>query len=431
MSWGRYPNSKSQKLFYSSWTDENKIKELAQKSQILIYGLGRSYGDSCLNSEGLLLDNTQHSHFLSFDETTGILKCQSGVTFDEIIQIFMPRGWFLPVTPGTKFVTVGGALANDVHGKNHHKSGSFGNHVLSFKLIKSTGESLICSEKENPEAFKATIGGLGLTGFIDWVEFRLIPNKTPYLNVETIQFSNLEEFLEIEAQTMSHFDYTVSWIDVLSKGANQGKGLFSRGSFCNHAEDYQGHKNKLSIPLDFPSFALNPYSVRAFNFAYYNKQLSKISKIKQHYDPFFYPLDAIQNWNRIYGKNGFLQYQFVVPQEADAKTLRKIMSIIAEEKGASFLTVLKRFGDIRSKGMLSFPRPGLTYALDFPANAKTFDLLKRLDKLVMDSGGAVYPAKDSRMSSQVFKASFPLWNEFAQYVDPGFRSDFWARVILE
>lgn len=430
-SWGRYPTVKSARVEEVFWRSE--LPDLAQLEQsVLPFGYGRSYGDSCLNEGGVSLDVSHLRRFISFDEEEGILCCEAGVSLAEILEVIVPRGWFIPVSPGTKFVSVGGAIANDVHGKNHHKAGTFGCHVLRFKLLRSNGERLVCSPEENTELFQATIGGLGLTGVILWAEIRLKPIVNPYIDMERIQFSSLSEFMQISAETDKKYEYSMSWVDILIGGDALCRGIFMCGNndqSRKRPKQLTSKKLPLAVPFDFPSFVLNTFTVKSFNELLFHMQLSKRTHKVVPYEPFFYPLDFIHNWNRMYGKRGFLQYQFVVPFEDGFGAMRDILGRIRRSGEGSFLTVLKTFGAIQSPGMLSFPRPGITLALDFAfGGQKTLRLLDDLDKIVRKSGGAVYPAKDARMSAENFQAFFPRWKEFSRYVDPHFSSSFWRRV---
>ncbi len=411
--------------------------EKEKSGSLLPYGNGRSYGDSCLNVKGTVVDSRSLNRFIHFDENTGVLKCEAGVTFADILAVIVPKNWFLPVTPGTKFVTVGGAIANDVHGKNHHQDGTFGRHVLGFELLRSNGDTLLCSPDENKDFYAATIGGLGLTGFITWAEIQLIKIESPYIKVETTAFHGLDEFYALSESANKNHRYSVAWIDCASSGKNFARGLFMAGDHADHTP--QGKPNKavqaepkLSIPFNFPKLALNRYSIKAFNALYFNKNSAMSAGTSyQHYDSYFYPLDGLGDWNRIYGKQGFYQYQFVVPFSEKA-TMEKILNKIVESGLGSFLAVLKEFGDVDSPGLLSFPRPGICLALDFANRGETtLKLAAELDELVIKAGGAVYPAKDVRMSSQAFKAYFPKMEEFKAFIDPKFTSDFWKRVNKE
>jgi len=427
-SWGRYPAVAPEKVEPVLWRDAPPdLKTLA--ALVLPFGYGRSYGDSCLNST--LLDASYLNRFISFDEKQGLLRCEAGVSLSEILELFVPRGWFLPVVPGTKFVSVGGAIANDIHGKNHHRAGTFGCHVTRFELLRSTGERVICSAEENEELFEATIGGLGLTGLILWAEIQLKPIAGPYITSERIRFSNLEDFFKLANASDEDYEYTVAWVDCLAKGRNLGRGIFIRG---NHSDLKPGKetpskKRTRRIPFDFPQFVLNGISMKLFNRLYYYSQLRKKVEKTVSYEPFFFPLDSIEEWNRIYGKRGFLQYQCVVPPEQESKNIAAILSQVSAMREGSFLAVLKKFGDISSPGVLSFPRAGTTLTLDFPfKGGKTLRLLEELDKIVRACGGAVYPAKDARMSAESFQCYFPNWQKFAEFIDPKFGSRFWQRV---
>jgi FAD/FMN-containing dehydrogenase len=428
-SWGRYPRIFPKDVKKVFWL--NELPDLSKiDGSILPWGLGKSYGDSCLNEDGTLIDMSGLNKFISFDEKTGLLKCEAGVTLATILDIFVPRGWFLSVTPGTKFITVGGAIANDVHGKNHHKMGTFGCHLTQFELLRSDGSRTICSPKENSELFAATIGGLGLTGIITWAEFYLKPCPSAFFAMESIKFNSVKEFFEINEESEEGFDYSVSWVDCSAGGPNLGRGLYTRG---NHAspEDYKLPELPKSGILPFPFDApfINNLSVIAFCILYYGKQFNKIEKNVVHYNPFFYPLDAVNFWNKAYGKNGFLQYQFVVPFGNDEYTINTILKEVVKSGMSSFLTVLKTFGNMKSPGMLSFPRPGITLATDFRFDGKrTLDQLNKIDEIVKSAGGILYPAKDSRMNGDDFFKFYPKAEEFTKYIDPKFSSSFWRRI---
>lgn len=429
-SWGFYPKALDQKVHEI----KNRYQPLpGTEHSLLPRGLGRSYGDSCLNNGNTLVTTPLLNHFMEWDPQTGIMRCETGVSFDEILKLVVPEGWFLPVTPGTKFVTVGGAIANDVHGKNHHKSGNFGHHVLKFELLRSTGERLICSRTQNTDFFFATIGGLGLTGFITWAEFKLAPIHSAWIVQEQIQFNSLAEFFKLSIESEKDYEFTVSWVDCVTPGKDV-RGIFIRG---NQASPRQEDNLKVHadpgikrVPFFLPNWVLNSFSIRAFNEVYYRKNLSHEKTNVVHYEPFYYPLDAIHNWNRIYGQRGFLQYQCVVPYKQDAgQALAEIFDIFKKTQMGSFLAVLKTFGTKPSEGLLSFPQEGVTLALDF-ANygAELLAALERCDAIVRAAGGAVYPAKDARMSFESFKIFFPRHEEFRKYIDPQFSSSFWRRM---
>jgi FAD/FMN-containing dehydrogenase len=430
-SWGRYPRVRPRQVVPVFW--RSNLPDLAAyDAPVLPFACGRSYGDSCLNEGGVTLDMSHLNHFIAFDEQTGILRCEAGVTLADILELVVPHGWFLPVTPGTKFVSVGGAIANDVHGKNHHRAGTFGCHVTCFELLRSTGERLLCSPTAHPEMFRATIGGLGLTGIILWAEIKLKPVKNAFIRMERIRYHSLSGFMALSTDSDRDFEYTVAWVDCLASGQQLGRGLFMRG---NHDDAETASPKQpashisLTIPFDFPPFVLNTLSMKAFNAVYYHAQRSERIRRLVPYEPFFYPLDALHHWNRMYGKRGFLQYQCVVPLDHGYEVMTELLQRISHSGEGSFLTVLKKFGDVASPGLLSFPRPGLTLALDFPYHGeRTLTLFETLDCIVRQSGGAVYPAKDARMTPESFQAYYPQWETFKQYIDPKCSSSFWRRV---
>jgi FAD/FMN-containing dehydrogenase len=433
-SWGRYDEfSKYRHQVQTITWPSDQLSLNGHNQPLLPYGLGRSYGDSCLNDGGILLDTSRLNRFIAFDRQHGVLRCEAGVTIEQIVDLITLQGWFLPVSPGTKHVTVGGAIANDIHGKNHAAAGTFGCHVRQFELLRSNGERLLCSPTENPDWFRATIGGLGLTGLILWAELELKAIPSPFFDVETIKFRNLEEFFDIAAQSdAAGYEYTVAWLDCLATGKSLGRGLFNRGNLAYPPFDRTLHlpkKHRITVPFDAPNFTLNNFSARAFNLLIYNQQRQRIKRKLMYYEPFFYPLDAIAHWNRIYGKRGFFQYQFVVSYDDNYQAIKTIIRKIADSGTLPFLNVFKTFGDIRSPGMLSFPRKGVTLAIDFPNKGRpTLDLMEALDQIVKENGGVVYPAKDSRMSAESFQTFYPQWKAFSQYVDPNFSSSFWRRV---
>jgi len=426
-SWGNYPAADGQQVHRLRWRDD---RWPAGGGTLLPRGLGRSYGDSCLNAGGTLLDTRQLDRFMHFDRQAGLLRCEAGTSLAAVLDLIVPAGWFLPVTPGTRQVTVGGCVANDVHGKNHHRAGTFGCFVERFELARSDGERRICAPAENSELFRATLGGLGLTGLVTWVEFRLRRIAGPRMDYESIRFSGLDEFFALAAESDRTFEYTVAWIDCRARGRSLGRGLFLRG---NHAADARSiarpRPERLAVPCLAPEFLLNRATLWAFNTAYYWRQPRRLRRGEMHAERFFYPLDGIADWNRLYGRRGFLQYQCVVPHAAGPDAVRALVQRVADSGEGSFLAVLKIFGDRPSPGLLSFPRPGVTLALDFPQRgASTLDLLEGLDRELCGWGGRVYPAKDARMSARSFQASYPEWREFARWIDPAFSSSFWRRV---
>ena len=427
-SWGRYPKLEAD-VVPLSWTTDFPLPH-PPATKILPVGAGRSYGDVCLLDQGTLLKTRGMDRLLHFDPATGILRCEAGVTLAEILDYAVPRGFFLPVTPGTKYVTVGGAIANDIHGKNHHVSGTFGCHVLRFELVRSDGARFECSPTENVDWFSATIGGMGLTGLITWAEVRLRPIVSRKIQYKGTKFVGIDEFVAL-SQAGTHVEYTVAWIDCVATGNNFARGLFMQGDHSQQPQPLEPSKEPwLTLPLDVPEFALNRFSIGLFNTLYYNKQLGKEKTGLVDYEPFFYPLDSLLQWNRMYGKSGLLQFQCVLPWEADQQFgIIKILKAITASGLASFLAVIKVFGDVPSPGMLSFPAPGITLALDFPIRAEvSFDLLDRLARITQEHGGRMYPAKDARMTADQFQSFYPQWQAFSRYIDPAFDSAFWQRV---
>jgi L-gulonolactone oxidase len=398
--------------------------------KVLAVGLRRSYGDSGLNPDGAIIDMTGLDRVIAFDPATRRLRAEAGISFDALLKMLVPRGFFLPVTPGTRFVTLGGAIANDVHGKNHHRAGTLGRWVRQLGLVRSDGGALTLAPGDPAGLFAATIGGLGLTGVIEWAEIEAVPIASPLVDVETIPFGSLDEFFAIAAQSDAGFDYTVAWVDCLATGGNAGRGVFSRGRHAaNGAAAPEERRLRFNLPVDLPGFVLNGLTVRAFNALYHRAATRKAGRATVWYDPFFYPLDAIGGWNRMYGRRGLYQYQSAVPPATARDATAAMLRTVAASGEGSFLAVLKVFGDLTSPGMLSFPRSGTTLALDFAnRGASTLALMGRLDAIVREAGGRLYPAKDGRIPAAMFRAGYPDWQDFARHVDPNFSSHFWRRV---
>lgn len=426
-SWGRYPKLPA-RVVPLYWTSDFPFAK-PPGGKMLPVGMGRSYGDSGLLANGTLLCTRLLDRLQSFDAHTGVLRCEAGITLGEILTFSVPRGWFLPVTAGTKYVTLGGAIANDIHGKNHHVVGSFGRHVRRFELVRSDGARLVCSPEENAEWFRATIGGLGLTGLIAWAEIQLRPIASRHINYEAVQFHGIEEFIAL-SNSASQVEYNVAWVDGLATGRNFARGLFMLGSHSPLAGPLRpSPPARLGLPVDLPQFALNRFSIGAFNALYFRKHRAPRKTALIDYEPFFYPLDGIRHWNRLYGKAGFLQFQCVLPWEPDHLGLMQLLKAVSASGLASFLAVLKVFGTLSSGGMLSFPMPGITLAMDFANRGDaTFDLLDRMGRITAEHGGRIYPAKDARMTPAQFQAFYPQWRQFASFVDPAFSSSFWERV---
>lgn len=427
MSWGRYPVVSHAQVL--DVTDRHALLPDTEFS-LLAYGNGRSYGDVCLNEGGMLLRTCRMDRFIAFDRLNGRLTCESGVLLKDILDLIVPQGWYLPVTPGTRFISVGGAIANDVHGKSHHAQGSFGHHVIRLELLRSDGERKVCSQAECPDWFSATVGGLGLTGLITWVELRLIPISNPFMLTQSIRFGDLDEFWALNTAAELRWTHTVAWLDCVATGKGRGRGIFMQGCHAPVIGSLPAWSEQAKqFPLDPPVSLVNALSLRAFNMAYYHRPIGSGVRLTHHV-PFFYPLDGMLQWNKMYGKKGFFQYQCVLPPEASRQGIDKLLRLIAKSGMGSFLAVLKTFGNSPSLGMLSFPRRGTTLALDFPNQGKqTLQLFKELDAVVREAGGALYPAKDARMPGELFRTGFPQWEQFSKFVDPKFSSSFWRRVM--
>lgn len=410
-------------------TDRGRIPGvLAKHRPGIAHGMGRSYGDVCLNPGGILWNTTGLDRFIHFDESTGRLVCEAGVLLRDIQRLVIPRGWILPVTPGTQLVTVGGAIANDVHGKNHHVLGSFGDHVQWLRLVRTNGEIIECGPSLRPDWFAATVGGLGLTGIIVEVEIQLRRVAGPWLDIETVSYANLDEFFRLADDSEAEWEHTVSWVDCICGGG--GRGLFMRGNPTDAGDRPQPKGRKLTMPLVPPVSLVNRLSLRPFNMTYFHLKKWRAGRAIAHYEPFFYPLDNLQEWNRMYGPRGFFQYQSVVPRDAGQDAVQAMLGEIAHSGDGSFLTVLKTFGNSQPVGMMSFPRPGVTLALDFPnKGARTIKLFERLDAIVREAGGRIYLAKDARMPRDLFEAGYPRLHEFLKYRDPGISSGLSRRLM--
>ena len=429
-TWGRVVR-RSQSVAVPRFKEEiPALIRSAAGGKVLAAGLRRSYGDSALNSEGRLISMTGANRFMAFDPEKGILRAEAGVTLDDIMQRLVPSGFFLPVTPGTRFVTLGGAIANDVHGKNHHRAGTFGCHVRAFSLLREGGEPITVQAGSSSGLFEATIGGLGLTGVIEWVEIQLQRIKSSFLDTEIIPYGNLSEFWDIAEASSSSHEHTVAWIDCMASGRHVGRGIFSRGSWSDEGQlTPHDARQLLSVPVDASSGLLNRLTVGFFNRIYGAEQKRKAGPRRQHYGQFFHPLDSIADWNRLYGRGGFYQYQCVVPSAAMKDAIPALLKEIAASGQGSFLAVLKTCGPLTSPGMLSFPMVGATLALDFPNRGeKTLKLFAKLDKIVAEAAGRLYAAKDGRIPRDVWAAGYPAMERFLSHVDPQFSSDFWRRV---
>ena len=426
-SWGRIAKVRTE-VCAPFYADQAQALASGATRPMLAHGLGRSYGDACLAGGGVMLRTTGLDRFVTADWDSGVVRAEAGLSLDALLRVCVPRGWFLPVTPGTKFVTLGGAVAHDVHGKNHEHAGTFGCHVRRLALARSNGEVLELGPDDTSGLFQATIGGLGLTGFILWVELALKRIASTDIEVETLAITDLDHFFRL-AEDSSGWEYTVAWTDCLARGAALGRGLFMRGRHVERGRLATHRGARLSVPFDAPSWLLNAYTVRLFNLAYRHRAWA-MGKRVWHYDPFFYPLDSVAGWNRLYGRRGFFQHQSVVPQATAPAAMQRLLSLTGEYQQGSFLIVLKTFGKVASPGVMSFPQEGATLAVDLPnRGASTRKLLDAMTDVTVTAGGRIYPAKDATMSSQAFKAGFPRWRELEASRDPMFNSDLWRRLM--
>jgi decaprenylphospho-beta-D-ribofuranose 2-oxidase len=411
---------------------------------LIARGCGASYGDASINAAGGTVLTERLNRFLAFDQETGILSCEAGVTIADVLVTLLPRGVFPPVSPGTKFVTLGGCIACDVHGKNHHRHGSIAAHLIDFHLLTASGDLLRCSREERPDLFWATIGGMGLTGIITELRLRMTRAETPFVAVDYDRAQHLDAALRLFDDDRG-YTYSVAWIDCLARGRALGRSVLMRGDPLGAAEATErglptsrwGVPRRITVPFGLPAALLNPVTVGAFNALYYRRHPARARRVPVHYDAFFYPLDRLRRWNRLYGRRGFLQYQCVVPFQGGREGLRRILETVADSRLASFLAVLKRFGEADPAQMLSFPMAGYTLALDLPrSDDRVFALLERLDEIVAGGGGRVYLAKDARLTPDRFRAmypEFPRWLQVKRHVDPAnrFRSDLGTRLGLQ
>ena len=416
-NWGNYPVVESDE---QSFSFPDQLSQLIQDDiKFIPRGNGRCYGDASLAER--TISTLKYDKILSFDTVQGIFECQSGLTLDQVLEIIVPRGWFLPVTPGTKFITVGGAVASDVHGKNHHVDGAFSNHVVEMDIALSSKQIITCSSTEHIDLFEATCGGMGLTGIITRVKFRLKKIESSFIKQKQIKAENLEEIIHLFEQ-YNHYTYSVAWIDCLKKGKKFGRSILILGEHAkvDELDEKQQRdplqlprKKQITFPFNLPSWVLNAFTVKAFNFLYYAKNVKREINNIVSYEPFFYPLDAILHWNRGYGKNGFVQYQFVLPLDAK-QGLIEILHRISDKGLGSFLAVLKVFG--KQESIISFPKEGYTLALDFPVRKGLLEFLDELDKIVLQYGGRIYMSKDARMKPEILRGGYPGLDRFKEIV---------------
>ena len=438
--WGRYPRCLADIYRPEKFAELAELVS-AEHMPLVPRGAGRAYGDASLNAAGRVVDLTRFNRMIAFDEAAGLLRCEAGVTIGEIIDTFMPRGFFPAVVPGTRFVTVGGAIAADVHGKNHHRDGSIAAHVASIDVMIASGDVRHCSPSENADLFRATVGGMGLTGAIVEAELKLRRIESAWIESKIERAANIDHAIEAFERSDQLFDYSVAWIDCASAASALGRSVVSFGNFA--AREQIGMRNRATplklnarrtaaLPFDFPSFALGPFTVSTFNAMYYRRHRDTPRAIVDC-ERFFFPLDSIRDWNRIYGANGFVQYQCAWPMAESRAGLVETLETIAQSRRASFLAVLKKFGP--QEGMLSFPMAGYTLSLDFPMRPGLIPFLDQLDEMVLKRGGRLYLAKDARMRSEMFHAGYPHlgeWREIKAAVDPNnrFSSDLARRLEM-
>ena len=407
-SWGMYPKVECRQFRVER---EDALRHfLSLTNGVIPRGNGRSYGDSALSYH--LIDVRPKDCFISFDKGKGLLHVQAGVLLSEIIETFVPKGWFLNVTPGTKHITVGGAIASDVHGKNHHVAGCFSEYVEEFRMMLENGEIVTCSRDTTVDLWRATCGGMGLTGIILDAKIYLKKIHSKFIDQITIKTGNLKETLDAFDE-YAHMPYSVAWIDCLAKEEESGKGLLMVGAFRNDGDLNYKIKPQKVIPFTFPCFTLNKWSIKTFNHLYYRRVKEKLSKEVVELDKFFFPLDVLESWNRLYGKKGFTQYQFILPKENSYDGLQAILAAITKYGRGSFLAVLKLCGNA-NQNFLSFPMEGYSLALDFKIEQGLFEFLHQLDQMVVEYGGRIYLAKDVRVSREIFEKGYPEIERFRE-----------------
>jgi decaprenylphospho-beta-D-ribofuranose 2-oxidase len=425
--WGRFPVESCRLYEPRDEADVAGLLGSRRDPSYIARGLGRSYGDAAVNKNAAAVSLLQLDRIFSFDSDSGVLDCEAGLSLHEIIRYALPRGFFLPVTPGTRLVTVGGAIAADVHGKNHHRAGSFSNFVTDLELLTPAGDRVECSPEQAPEVFWATVGGMGLTGFITRARIRLRAVESAYVVVRFEKAKDLAEALELLAEGDRQYEYSVAWVDCIASGAKRGRSVLMVGRHAAASELPKTIREPLAlprrrgfdVPFALPATPLRPWTVRAFNAVYFASKPAASERLVD-LDRFFYPLDSIRNWNRLYGRRGFVQYQVVVPHSEAQPAFTSMLRRIRESGRAAFLGVLKRFGQA-SRGLLSFPMPGATLALDIAVDRHLPAFLQELDALIIDRGGRVYLAKDATLSPENFARSYPRLDEFRavkQQVDP-------------
>ena len=435
LGWGRFPDFPQtvNDVFWQSEVDSALRALTSRFGNTLAYGNGRSYGDSCLASSDHVIGMRSLNRFIAADWESGVIVAEAGVTLGELMEVCVGHGWLPPVLPGTKHVTLGGALANDVHGKNHHVRGTFGRHVRRFGLVRSDAGAMECSPEQNAEMHRATIGGLGMTGVVTWIELALLPIQSSDLVIMEERFGSLDEFFALSRELDPLHEYAVSWMDCLANGTSTGRGIYT---VADHAKDgplqapHDGRKFR--VPVTPPVSLVNGFSVRALNAFLYRKQARRRVSRRFSSDAFFFPLDGLLEWNRCYGPRGFQQYQCVLPEANAPDATRAVLEAIGSSGRGSFLTVVKRCGDVASPGLMSFPLPGISVAVDFAQHEELArSLFPRLDAVVREAQGRLYPAKDAHMSGEDFRRAYPGWERVQALRDPALSSRFWQRVTAQ
>lgn len=430
-SWGRYPDH-PQTAHPLHWPDELAAvlqRVVSAHGSTLAHGRGRSYGDVCLAASNHVVATRGLDRLRAADWNAGTVLAEAGMSLGELLAVSIPRGWFPCVTPGTRHVSLGGAVANDVHGKNHHVRGCFGRHVRRLGLVRTDAGRLQCSAQDNPDLFRATVGGLGLTGLIEWVELQLLPIRSSRIDALSIRFGSLDEFLQISTELDPAHEFSVSWVDCTRGGADLGRGIYTAGDFASSGPLEVDASARLRVPVAPPFSLVNRASLKAFNLLYWHRHAAGTVRRSVPCTSFFYPLDGVEDWNRLYGTRGFQQYQCVIPEAQAGAALKELLRCVAQSKTGSFLAVVKRCGTLGSPGLLSFPLPGVTLAIDFAQGMHPgHRLFPRLDAIVRDAGGRLYPAKDAHMSAADFQRAYPAWPQVEALRDPGLLSHFWQRV---
>lgn len=416
--WGRFPVQVCAHYRPEKRRLVGEILRFGKEPHFLARGLGRSYGDTALNEGGGLIEMTRLDRLLAFDEATGVLECEAGVSIEALLEVFLPRGWMVPVTPGTKFVTLGGAVANDIHGKNHHLAGSFGKHLIELTLLTPRGEVRTCSPELSPELFWASVGGIGLTGVILTLKLRLARTESAWVRVDTTRLAGIEAALELMRATDDDYTYSVAWIDCLAQGPALGRSVLMQGDPAT-PDDLPGRivdplavppRLPCAVPVDLPGLVVSRPTVQLMNEVFYRSHPGGTYQLVD-FESYFYPLDRIRHWNRGYGRGGFLQYQVTFPDETARAGLTIVLERLAGIGCASFLAVLKRFGAAGS-GWLSYPFPGFTLALDLPHRPGIVTFLQELEPRVLAHGGRLYLGKDAVMTPQAYRAMYPRWRQF-------------------